>query len=164
MSQQILDTSHRPLVFTIPEQLKAKVYWNKELLKVLSDTAAKVVMKNIQDVTAGIITVVHTFGRDLGFNPHIHALVTEGGFYDNANWLGVHFLPYSRLRKQWQCYLLTELKKHLPRKRDVSKLTDKLFVEYPNGSYVNAESKMDDTQKAAKYAVTTDCQSPVSMA
>ena len=151
MSEQILDTSHRHLVFTIPKQLRAKIYWNRELLRVLSDTAAKVVMENIQDVTAGIITVVHTFGRDLGFNPHVHVLVTEGGFDNNANWLDVYFLPYSRLRKQWQYYLLTELKKRLPRKREVSQLIDKLFVEYPNGFYVNAENKMDDAQKAAKY-------------
>ena len=151
MSEQILDTSHRHLVFTIPEQLRSKIYWNRELLKLLSDTAAKVVMESIQDVTAGIITVVHTFGRDLGFNPHVHVLMTEGGLDEDAHWVDVSFLPYSRLRKQWQYYLLTELKKRLPRKRDVSQLIDKLFVEYPKGFYVNAENKMDDAQKAAKY-------------
>ena len=26
----------------------------------------------------GIITTIHTFETDLGFNPHVHALVTEG--------------------------------------------------------------------------------------
>ncbi len=78
MSTQILDVSHRHVVFTIPEQLRAKIYRNRELLKVLSDTAAKVVMENIGDTTAGVITVVHTFGRNLGFNPHVHVLMTEG--------------------------------------------------------------------------------------
>lgn len=151
MSQEILDTSHRHLVFTIPQQLRAKIYWNRGLLKVLSDTAARVVMENTQDLTAGIITVVHTFGRDLSFNPHVHVLVTEGGLDSNASWLGIYFLPYSRLRKQWQYYLLTELRKHLPKRKDISQLIDKLFVEYPVGFYVNAESKMDDAGKAAKY-------------
>ena len=155
MTQEILDKPHRHLVFTIPEQLRRKIYWNRELLKVLSDTAARVVMENTQDVTAGIITVIHTFGRDLGFNPHVHVLVTEGGFKEslknNAKWLGIYFLPYSKLRKQWQYYLLTELRKHLPESKDLSGLIDKLFVEYPKGFYVNAESKIDDAQKAAKY-------------
>jgi len=156
MTQEILDTPHRHLVFTIPEQLRAKIYWNRELLKVLSDTAARVVMENTQDVTAGIIAVVHTFGRDLGFNPHVHVLVTEGGFMEslkdnNAKWLGIYFIPYSKLRKQWQYYLLTELRKHLPKKKEISGLIDRLFVEYPKGFYVNAESRMDDAQKAAKY-------------
>lgn len=151
MSTQILDSPHRHLVFTIPEQLRAKIYWHRELLKVLSDTAAKVVKESIQNVSAGIITVVHTFGRDLGFNPHVHVLVTEGGLDEDAKWLDVSFLPYTKLRKQWQYYLLTELRKHFPDRKDVSQLIDKLFVKYPKGFYVNAESKMDDAQKAAKY-------------
>jgi len=151
MTAEILDKPHRHLVFTIPEQLRIKIYRDRSLLKVLSDNAAKVVMENTQDLTAGIITVVHTFGRDLSFNPHIHVLVTEGGLDDNGKWLGIYFLPYPKLRKQWQYYLLTELKKCLPKTKDVSQLIDKLFVDYPKGFYVNAESKMDDAQKAAKY-------------
>jgi len=147
----ILDKSHRHLVFTIPEQLRAKIYQNRSLLKVLSDTAAKVVIENTQDLTAGIITVVHTFGRDLSFNPHVHVLMSEGGLDKDAKWLGIYFLPYSKLRKQWQYYLLTELRKHLPETKDVSRLIDTLFVDYPKGFYVNAESKMDNAQKAAKY-------------
>ena len=89
MSTEILDESHRHVVFTIPERLRSKIYWHRELLKVLSDTAAKVVKESIQNVTAGIITVVHTFGRDLGFNPHVYVLVTEGGFDNNAKWFGI---------------------------------------------------------------------------
>jgi len=151
MTSEILDKPHRHLVFTIPEQLRAKIYWDRDLLKVLSDIAAKVVMENTQDLTAGIITVVHTFGRNLSFNPHVHVLMTEGGLDDSAKWLGIYFLPYSKLRKQWQYYLLTELKKCLPKTKDLSHIIDTLFVDYPKGFYVNAESKMDDAQKAAKY-------------
>ena len=82
----------------------------------------------------------------------MHVLVTEGGLDDNAKWLGIYFLPYPKLRKQWQYYLLTELRKRLPKTKDVSQLIDTLFVDYPKGFYVSAESKMDDSQKAAKYA------------
>ena len=103
------------------------------------------------NATSGIITVVHTFGRDLGFNPHVHVLMTEGGLDDDANWVDVNFIPYSRLRKQWQYYLLTKLKKHFPETKDVSELIDELFSKYPNGFYVNAENKMDNARKAAKY-------------
>jgi hypothetical protein len=151
MTTEILDKPHRHLVFTIPEQLRAKIYWDRDLLKVLSDIAARVVMGNTQDLTAGIITVVHTFGRNLSFNPHVHVLMTEGGLDNNAKWLGIYFLLYSKLRRQWQYYLLTELRKHLPETKDVSRLIDTLFVKYPKGFYVNAESKMDNAQKAAKY-------------
>ena len=29
--------------------------------------------------TQGIISEIHTFGRDLKWNPHVHLIVTEGG-------------------------------------------------------------------------------------
>ena len=36
--------------------------------------------------------VLHTFGRDLKWNPHIHCLISEGGFSDDATWRHVkHF-------------------------------------------------------------------------
>jgi hypothetical protein len=151
MSDEILDRPHRHLVFTIPEQLRKTIYWNRELLKVLSDTAAKVVKESMEDVTAGIITVVHTFGRDISFNPHVHVLVTEGGLDDNAKWVDISFLPYSKLRRQWQYYLLTQLKKHLPKTKATSQLIDTLFVKYPKGFYVNAESRIDNAYRAARY-------------
>ena len=34
----------------------------------------------------GLIAVVHTFGSDLKWNPHIHALFTEGGIDKNNKW------------------------------------------------------------------------------
>ncbi len=33
-----------------------------------------------QIAVRGAIVVLHPFGRNLGFNPHIHLLITEGGF------------------------------------------------------------------------------------
>jgi hypothetical protein len=151
MCEEILDRPHRHLVFTIPEQLRKIIYKDRSLLKALSDTAAKVVKESMEDVTAGIITIVHTFGRDVSFNPHVHVLVTEGGLDDNANWVDISFLPYSKLRKQWQYYLLTALKKHLPKAKATSQLINTLFVKYPNGFYVNAESRIDNAYRAAKY-------------
>ena len=38
--------------------------------------------KNKYDV--GIIAVVHTFGKDIKWNPHVHALITEGGINKNT--------------------------------------------------------------------------------
>ncbi|HIE31867.1 MAG TPA: IS91 family transposase, partial [Methanosarcinales archaeon] len=31
-------------------------------------------------LTAGAVVVLHPFSRQMGFNPHLHTLVTEGGF------------------------------------------------------------------------------------
>ncbi|WP_079933519.1 transposase [Carboxydocella sp. ULO1] len=42
---------------------------------------------------------MHTFGRDLKFNPHVHVLVTEGAIDKNKIGKGVSFIPYEYLRK-----------------------------------------------------------------
>lgn len=42
--------------------------------------------------TPGFITVLHTFGRDLKWNPHIHRLISEGGYSDIGFWRNMnHF-------------------------------------------------------------------------
>lgn len=49
----------------------------------------------------GVITVIHTFGRDLKFNPHIHALITEGALDIHKEWKKVEYISYEYLRKSW---------------------------------------------------------------
>ena len=36
-------------------------------------------MNKHKNFTPGFIMVLHTFGRDLKWNPHIHCLISEGG-------------------------------------------------------------------------------------
>ena len=55
---------------------------DRQRLKILPKCAAKAVtswMKSLnkrEEFTPGIVTVIHTFGRDLKWNPHIHMMVT----------------------------------------------------------------------------------------
>jgi hypothetical protein len=39
-----------------------------------------------------MIAVVQTFGDDLGWHPHVHALVTRGGWDRSAAWVPVPFV------------------------------------------------------------------------
>ena len=48
---------------------------------------------NSDIVHYGLITVIHTFGRDLKWNPHIHALVSLGGFTKNFIFKKTRLLP-----------------------------------------------------------------------
>lgn len=36
-------------------------------------------MNKTEIFTPGLVCVLHSFGRDLKWNPHIHALISEGG-------------------------------------------------------------------------------------
>ena len=53
--------------------------------------------------------VLHTFGRDLKWNPHIHCLITEGGYSDDGFWKASHHFNYTFLRNAFRTALLNEM-------------------------------------------------------
>ena len=153
----ILDVSHRHLVFTVPEELRGKIYWNREIIKDMSDKVAELVQKYFHDhgkfreYEVGVITVVHTFGRDMGFNPHVHALIAEGALDKFKQWKKVKYLSYEYLRKAWQKVLLDIFKERFPEDQKIKNLIRYYYQKYKKGFYVNAESKMRNARHAARY-------------
>ncbi len=61
----------------------------------------------------GIVAVIHTFGRNFKWNPHVHVLVTEGGAGKKTAWRNINYFHYESLRKRWQKLLLDKLKKNI---------------------------------------------------
>lgn len=155
--ERIIDVSHRHTVFTVPQELRGKIYWHRDLLKDLSDGVAEVIQywyrnkAKEKGYEVGIITTVHTFGRDMSFNPHIHALVTEGAIDKYKNWKEVGYIPYEYLRKSWQKVLLEIVKKNFGKEPGIKKLINDLYRRYPKGFYVHAGTRMRDARGAAQY-------------
>lgn len=85
MLGKLINVKHRHMVFTIPEELRNYFGRDRDRLKLLPQCAAKAVtswmhkQNKREEYTPGIISVIHTFGRDLKWNPHVHMMVTEGG-------------------------------------------------------------------------------------
>ncbi len=155
--ERILNIPHRHTVFTIPEELRTIFFEDRKKLNELSNEVAQVFSywygkKNkSRELEVGVITVIHTFGRDLKFNPHIHALVTEGAIDKNKEWVSVEYIPYEYLRKSWQKVLMDLVKKWFPEDAKMKKLISDLYTRYPSGFYVNAEQRMKDARGAARY-------------
>lgn len=70
-------------------------------------------MNRSKNYTPGFIMVLHTFGRDLKWNPHIHCLISEGSFSDDGFWKNVSHFNYSYLRNAFRTALLNELEKRI---------------------------------------------------
>ena len=98
----------------------------------------------------GIVAVIHTFGRDLKWNPHLHMLVTEGAMGEITAWKRVDFLPYEMLRKRWQKLLLDSIEAELG-KRSFRTLKNKIYKSLKDGFYVYAKNEVKDSKGAAKY-------------
>ncbi|WP_415783310.1 transposase, partial [Alkalicoccus chagannorensis] len=56
---------------------------------------------------------LHTFGSRLEFNPHVHMLVTMGGVSKDGKWKTYDYIPYTKLRKEWQTVVLKLIRRVL---------------------------------------------------
>jgi hypothetical protein len=61
----------------------------------------------------GIMSVMHTFGRDEKFTPHIHTLMTSGGIDADSltTWIASDFLPYPFFKKHFKDHFLQNIQK-----------------------------------------------------
>ena len=78
MSCKLVSCVHRHCVFTIPEELRIYFLKDRSLLNCLFSSVRDVVlrmffkMNKSECFTPGFICVLHTFGRDLKWNPCSH--------------------------------------------------------------------------------------------
>ena len=91
---ELLPTPYYHVVFTLPHELNALILGNrKELFTLLFDSAAQTLLKHGTNdeylgAEIGITMVLHTWGQDLSFHPHVHCIVSGGGYNQaSQNWI-----------------------------------------------------------------------------
>ena len=152
LKNTILDVKHRHMVFTIPAELRRYFRADRMLINILFN-AVNLTISDVFDykaITPGFICTLHTYGKDIKWNPHIHVLVTEGGLNKLGKYIDFYYLSFELLRKKFQYHLLTLLSKELASSFD--ELKDYLFNNYPKGFYVRAKKKKSPNNiKEAEY-------------
>lgn len=89
-SEVLKSVPHRQWVFSIPKRLRIYFMYDRKLLSNLSRCAWSVLSAYLKHIvpdgnaTAGAAIAVQTFGEFQNFNPHLHAIVTDGCFSDNG--------------------------------------------------------------------------------
>ncbi len=155
MSFKLLGCNHRHLVFTIDENLRHFFLEDRSLLNCLFQAVRSVIlelfhkMNKGKNFVPGFVCVLHTFGRPLEWNPHIHCLLTEGAFSDDGFWRTVTYFNYTYLRKAFQTALLNEMEKHLG--LSFKKTKSSVYQKDKNGFYVYAKPNLCDTNIVIKY-------------
>lgn len=82
---EVIDAAYFHVVFTLPAQLRPLVYANQKLLYgLLHRCCAESLLDLSGDekylgATPGIIQVLHTWGQEMNYHPHIHCIVSGGG-------------------------------------------------------------------------------------
>lgn len=118
---KLLPVSYFHVVFTLPDQLNPLGLANQKVLfDILFATAAATLRQIAADekhlgADIGFTAVLHTWGQNLLFHPHLHCVVTGGGLADDGQrWLGTRrsfFLPVKALGKLFRGKFLDALKK-----------------------------------------------------
>jgi hypothetical protein len=92
--RELLSTRYFHVVFTLPHELHTLVLQNQaELYNLLFRTVAETLLEVAQNpkhlgAEIGFFGVLHTWGQNLLFHPHIHCVIPGGGLSpDHSNWI-----------------------------------------------------------------------------
>ena len=118
---ELLDCPYFHVVFTVPDEMAAIAYQNKEVVyDILFHTTAETLKTIGADpkhlgAEIGFFAVLHSWGQNLMFHPHLHCVVPGGGLSANGQrWVRCRarfFLPVRVLSRLFRRLFLESLEK-----------------------------------------------------
>ncbi len=118
--QHLLPIPYWHLVFTLPEALRPLALSNKRVVfDLLFNTAAATLQTLARDrkhlgADIGFTAILHTWGQNLRFHPHVHCVVTGGGLTKgDRRWVAARdrfFLPVAVLSRLFRGKFLHALR------------------------------------------------------
>ncbi|EMS77964.1 IS91 family transposase [Desulfotignum phosphitoxidans] len=117
LTEVLKDVPHRQWVFSIPKRLRIYFLYDRKLLAKLSICAWKVMNTYLKSVVSdetgvpGASIAVQTYGDFLNFNPHLHAITTDGCFLNDGSFKAAPGFILEDLEKIFQYEVLKMLKK-----------------------------------------------------
>lgn len=171
--QTAYKVQHRQIVFTIPKELRKYFFHPFKqridlLFKAVNETIYSIlnlyfksdgyghIKKHIRKnrFIPGFFAFLHTFGRDIKWNPHIHILIAEMKLSNNKiqDW---SYFNYDALSKRFMKILLDLLYEDIG--KSFYKVKCDMYKKYPNGFYVYAEKKKFKNIKSCIEYVTRYC-------
>ena len=116
---ELLPTQYFHVVFTVPEEIAALAYQNKEVVYGILFRATAETLRTIAadpkhlGAEIGFLAVLHTWGQNLLFHPHLHCVVPGGGIApDGQRWIACRpgfFLPVRVLSRLFRRLFLEHL-------------------------------------------------------
>jgi len=115
----LLNVGYFHVVFTVPDTLRPVIYQNqKKLYALLFQAGAETLQelaadKKYLDATLGFTSVLHTWGQNLCFHPHIYCIIPAGGLSKLGQWVNSRkkfFIPVRVLSRKFRGKFLHYLK------------------------------------------------------
>ena len=153
---KLFNWRHRHVVFTVPEDLRGFFRNDRSLLNLLFKASSITIKCWFKEkyrklnLTPAFISVLHTYGRSLIFNPHIHMILLDGGI-SKTGFKNIDFFSYPSFRKRFMKVILDLLEDNIG-KDDFRRLKNDLYRRYPKGFYVYApKSKFKSVKGLLSY-------------
>lgn len=106
-------TSWQNITFTLPKEIQPLIWLNRPLMNILPKLAANIILQLAATKKAlpGMFLAIHTFGKDLKQNYHLHIATTCGGLSFNGKcWKKLYF-HHKKIKTQWR-YAVVSLLRH----------------------------------------------------
>ena len=141
--EDVLDAPYFHLVFTVPDLLNPVIYSNqKQLYDTLYHAASATISELAADpkhlgASVGYICILHTWGSEMNFHPHIHTILLGGGLTPKNEWKDngtEFFLPIQVISKVFRGKYMEELK-------TFGRPTGLSFMEQPKNTVTIMHSK-----------------------
>ncbi len=149
----LLDVSYFHVVFTLPEELNPLFLLRSKTLYNILFEAVKLTLElfagnpKYLGAQGGHIAVLHTWGQNLSFHPHLHCIVPAGGATQQGKWkplakaakvkYATYLYPVKALSKEYGKIFMRQLKasqeiepEHQPDKELLQKLNGHKWVVY----------------------------------
>ena len=125
----LLPVPYYHVIFTLPQELRGYTrQYQKDVYGLLIKSAADAILKLTADPKyvggrVGVMAVLHTWGSNLSYHPHVHCLVTGGGLSpDRQTWMPArdnYLVPIVALSRLFRGIFLDRIRRkfsalHLP--------------------------------------------------
>jgi hypothetical protein len=117
---ELLPVEYFHVVFTLPEEIARLAFYNrKTVYDILFRATAETLLTIARDprhlgAEIGFFTILHTWGQNLHFHPHLHCVIPGGGFSpDQSRWIACRpgfFLPVRVLSRLFRRLFLDSLR------------------------------------------------------
>ncbi len=117
---EVLNIKYYHVVFTIPSEIYSIAMQNQvKMYKILFKASAETLQELAKDKKylggeIGFFSILHTWGQNLMYHPHIHCVVTGGGLTNIGKWVEKEqdfFIPVKVMSKKFRGKLLNYMKK-----------------------------------------------------
>ena len=117
---EVLNIKYYHVVYTIPSEIYTVVLQNQEkMYKILFKASAETLQELAGDekylgAEIGFFGILHTWGQNLMYHPHIHCVVTGGGLTETEKWKEKEedfFIPVKVMSRKFRGKFLSYMKK-----------------------------------------------------